>query len=225
MKTVFASPLFLFALTLALCIPTISSAENIAATNSAKVETNDDNEPIHVVYPPIRHYLAGEGESLERDKNLQEQALAHFKIDKSQFKSDGRAKIAREKAVAKLKKYFETPNDRVLPCFENKTVRTEFSFALKMDPETVISDYLFLTPTDVPKNGIGAFGQRVMTFVYDLQDPKSPVIDIAHGMSVPCFPFRRRATAKYVYEHFGKEALRNFDTTKEQVIKVGDKKL
>lgn len=164
------------------------------------------------IRPPIRHYVVGQGETLGITPELSGKlSLRALSGSKQSLDFSARAKLAKEKLHSKVLEHASAQKDRYLPCFESKTDRQDVGPIPGVDPELVLIDYLFVTPDDLPKDSASPLGSRVMVFIYDLEDSQSPVVDIARGMGVPCVPFRIRGTARHVYHHYGKDALRSFE--------------
>lgn len=189
-----------------------ASAAPLAAASQDKEEDPETFEPYRQILPPIRHYVSSQGELIAPNPEISKNFLSRFKVDlKSTLDFSARGRAAVEKTSADVKNLMNTPHDSMMPCLENKTVRIEMKFPGSEESDFVFSDYLVVPRADLPNKVEGAFGQNVMLFVYDFDDPKSPVTDIARGLGASCVPFRIRGTGRYVYRHFGKEALRNYD--------------
>lgn len=198
--------------------PLTPDKEN-SETETVTIPEEESNPPL------VRHYKAHEGSSITPKEDLAEIAakrLGYVRPDLSGFSE--KIKKSALKVGATWQDEIKRNYDSLLPCFENKTSRADLDSGLAVDPNVTISDYLFLSPDELPAKYEGQFGQRVRILVYKFDDPTSPVHDVAKGMGVPCIPFRLRITAKYTYQHYGKEALRNFDEKpKSNESSKGDK--
>ncbi len=194
------------------CDISATSADDLVLSSKNQAE-DKDSEPERVIYPPIRHYVvADRGETLKISIDPQQYLSEHFGLDwKKSLDLRARTNEASKVTEQQLReRYASTQHDKVMPCVEDKIIKHKFGRVNKLTGANILSDYLILAPQDVPKDPVEKFGEGVMMFVYDFDDPSSPVRDITRGLGVTCLPFRLRGSSQEVTRYFGKEALQNF---------------
>ncbi len=193
-----------------------------AAPDRNSNQSIDQPESEYEIAPPIRHYKSDQGIPLALDPSIEDQIKKEID-QRSPNLSMLKEKLERARSEAATKPTLPGRNSSLIPCFEDRTEKKDLDLGLELKSDVALSDYLFITKYEMPKKLESQFGQRTVVLLYDLDKQESPTHDIARGMGVPCVPFRLRTTAKHIYRHYGKDALKNFDQITDHVEKGGKK--
>jgi hypothetical protein len=113
-----------------------------------------------------------------------------------------------EAYVAMVPKMMEIPKLSV--CTEAKTVKRERKDFNRGDANDVLYDILYINEQSMPSFDLEQLGDNIELSFYDPKKP-NPLSYSARVLSVPCLPYRIRATGRNIFQHQGEDALKNYD--------------
>ncbi|MCB0336780.1 MAG: hypothetical protein KDD62_10765 [Bdellovibrionales bacterium] len=181
--------------------------------------------------PQLRSFLAGRGYGQMRAKtDYKPKVIRHIKgnhgipfASKEQIDAANKkiiqenmpdvAKFA-EQHLAAMVKQKEKAMQTVEPVPLCKTTATHKTQGgeLGSDPKgTIISDILILPDDTLAEmDPLELFGRKIQVLMMT-PDNKALPSQLAHSLGINCLPGRVRITKEFLYTHYGKDALRNYD--------------
>lgn len=153
----------------------------------------------------IRHYRGTEGQPFTPPPS-REKVLAASKLKADDVKK--MLDIAKDAWKLQVQ-VLPTPPKNMPTCMLNKTEKVAIPKTPKTQPNQLLFDYLFLQKDDLPIDPAKAFGKKTSVFEYESFESASAYLALA--VKATCMPYRIRVTGKYIYRHFGLNALYNFD--------------